>query len=354
MNFATSIRFRTLDVVRLAFVFVVIVAHYGPWDLVAESRLGVSFFFLASGFLMQMRHEVPSLSGFGWGTYLKRRLGLIYPVYWIAMCLPMLAYCMRSGTEVKAGHLLLQAALLQSWYPSIDVFFGIMPAAWFLSSLVWCYVVFPVLSFTLHRWGLCRWGGALLLAMAALAVVTATACEPIQMWTYVLPPARMIDFAAGMFLCQLLREHGDAARLSRHSVALTVVAVVLSAVALLIHRQGWVGYFSNSLLHIPASVALVTACVAVDIRKGGVNWGAVMALLVAANMEIYIFQQPASELVKLLMLAIGKSDMLADKAFRLMLVLVVLIPLALAVNHLFTKRLQRWLRGEGEGRASKK
>ena len=164
----------------------------------------------------------------------------------------------------------------------------------------------------------------------------------------------MIDFAAGMFLCQLLREHGDAARLSRHSVALTVVAVVLSAVALLIHRQGWVGYFSNSLLHIPASVALVTACVAVDIRKGGVNWGAVMALLVAANMEIYIFQQPASELVKLLMLAIGKLDMLADKAFRLMLVLVVLIPLALAVNRLFTKRLQRWLRGEGEGRASKK
>ena len=208
---------------------------------------------------MQMRHEVPSLSGFGWGAYLKRRLGLIYPVYWIAMCLPMLAYCMRSGTEVKAGHLLLQAALLQSWYPSIDVFFGIMPAAWFLSSLVWCYVVFPVLSFMLHRWGLCRWGGALLLAMAALAVVTATACEHIQMWTYVLPPARMIDFAAGMFLCQLLREHGDAARLSRHSVALTVVAVVLSAVALLIHRQGWVGYFSNSLLHIPASVALVTA-----------------------------------------------------------------------------------------------
>ena len=58
MNFATSIRFRTLDVVRLAFVFVVIVAHYGPWDLVAESRLGVSFFFLASGFLMQTDERI--------------------------------------------------------------------------------------------------------------------------------------------------------------------------------------------------------------------------------------------------------------------------------------------------------
>jgi peptidoglycan/LPS O-acetylase OafA/YrhL len=146
--------------------------HMVNWDAkgfwlhaLMGTPLGVSYFFLASGFLLTYAHS----SGAERGTFDTRRFWLkrcvrILPVYYLGLvvALPLLI-----GHGSTPGKTLATLSLLQAWSPSTALYWNY--PAWALSALAFFYVVFPApllaTARTPRRW---------LWVLAALAWIAAT------------------------------------------------------------------------------------------------------------------------------------------------------------------------------------
>jgi len=157
----TNQRFEYFDSLRAIAVVAILVHHiayyvgaqYGAWYSAFCARLGVgvTLFFLISGFLLYRPYAVSMLGGPrapSAGVYAGRRALRILPAYWLAMTLlavwPGLPGVFESEWWALYG-------LLQSY--SLDwLFKGISPA-WSLSVEAAFYVMLPFLALALARAG---------------------------------------------------------------------------------------------------------------------------------------------------------------------------------------------------------
>lgn len=108
--------------------------------------VGVSFFFVLSGFILAYVYlnTDGSLRG-NVGNFWLARLARVYPGYLFAMCLLMLPALRYEDQRVHlALHLTIVTVLLQSWFPSLAMIWN--PPAWSLSAEAFFYVLFPVFA----------------------------------------------------------------------------------------------------------------------------------------------------------------------------------------------------------------
>lgn len=106
---------------------------------------GVSFFFMLSGFVLCHAHgkEVTD-SRFGHKRFIFRQLSKIYPLH-IATLLATILIGIKAGIYPGIGNLALNVTLLQSWIPDPDIHFGFNSVSWFLSDIMFFYLMFPSL-----------------------------------------------------------------------------------------------------------------------------------------------------------------------------------------------------------------
>jgi peptidoglycan/LPS O-acetylase OafA/YrhL len=122
-----------------------------PCDLGARC---CEFFFAASGFLVWISHkskEKPCT----WkasAAYVKTKLISIWPIHFLAFCLCL---CIMPPAEILTLSTLLRGLinllLFQSWIDIEQIFFSFNGPSWFLSSLLFCYFVTPVLLRFIRR-----------------------------------------------------------------------------------------------------------------------------------------------------------------------------------------------------------
>jgi peptidoglycan/LPS O-acetylase OafA/YrhL len=154
-------RFDYFDSLRAVAVVAILVHHiafymggqFTAWYGALSARLGVgvTLFFLISGFLLYRPYAVSMLGGPPSptiGVYARRRALRILPAYWIALTLLAI---WPGLTGVFTSEWWVQYALLQSnrlaW-----IFHGLHPA-WSLSVEAAFYVVLPALALALGRLG---------------------------------------------------------------------------------------------------------------------------------------------------------------------------------------------------------
>lgn len=188
----------TLQSLRFVFVMLIFLSHFDYKDihaLDAGGDCGVAFFFLLSGFVLSLGYG-PQISegSFSFGRFLKRRLLKCYPLH--ILCLLLFLIVSRSAID---GRVILNALLLQSWVPDADYYFSCNSVSWFLSSLMFCYLVFP----SVYR----RISSALTLTVlaAGIAIYLLVPYSRVNAILYVHPLVRFIDFYLGMLLA---RYHG--------------------------------------------------------------------------------------------------------------------------------------------------
>jgi peptidoglycan/LPS O-acetylase OafA/YrhL len=120
-----------------------------------------------------------------------RRLRKIYPLH--LLCLLFFLVVSRSDFDLAV---LLNALLLQSWVPDPNYYFSCNSVSWFLSSLLFCYLVFPLA---------CRrmsvWLTLVVFSACSLAYLVVPA-EKVNAILYVHPLVRFVDFYIGMLLCR--------------------------------------------------------------------------------------------------------------------------------------------------------
>ncbi|MCX5390537.1 acyltransferase [Streptomyces sp. NPDC006482] len=174
--------------------------------------LGVSFFFLLSGFVITWSVK----PGEKLTSYWRRRIVKIFPnhlVTWV-LALTLFAYAYTSKTT---GFLSL--ILVNSWVNKLDVQMSVNAPSWSLCVELLFYLCFPLLLLLVRKIPVNRlylWAGAMVVAMVGVGLVTVNyitnspsnpmiPLSPSQMWfNYTFPPTRMFEFVLGMLVARIV------------------------------------------------------------------------------------------------------------------------------------------------------
>lgn len=210
-------RLPSLTGLRFVAAFLVFCVHVSISGLLAPSHaqhafgravgagaVGVSFFFILSGFVLTWSARPGDTAARFW----RRRGVKIYPNYVIALAVALVGLAVTSraaGLSVVVPNLLL----VQSWWPDPDVHFGANSVSWSLACEAFFYLLFPWLLPLLARIRPGRlWAAAAVCSAAVFCVPVVATLLPAgrHYWfVYVFPPVRLLEFVLGILMAMIVR-----------------------------------------------------------------------------------------------------------------------------------------------------
>ncbi|MBO4159740.1 MULTISPECIES: acyltransferase family protein [Micromonospora] len=301
----------------------------------SAATVGVSFFFLLSGFVLTWSARPDDT----YRGFLRRRLVKIYPNHAVTFGLAMLVFAAASTPWSTA---LLNLLLLQAWVPKPDVFLSVNGPSWSLSCELFFYAMFPLLLPRLARiragqlWACAAGVAGTVIALPVLGSLlpasprfpegfagTVLADQSVdQMWfLYAFPPVRLLDFVLGMLMARIVLTGRWVGPGRGVAFALTVVGYLVGLIVPMT-------YTVNAVLIVP--LALLVPALAVGDDRAGRSWlsSPVMRRLGEASFAFYLVH----EIVLIVLRAgIGFDRELGRGAGLLFVALAFLLSLGLAV-----------------------
>lgn len=186
----------------------------------------VSFFIILSGFLSGYQDEI--VTGLHWKEekdYMLGKVKKLYPLYFVTIlvAIPFSGlvaqisnhdpFGMYGGPETVDVWILLRSLLMiQSWFP--DMYFSFNAVAWYLSTLLFLYLMKKPIELLLHKIRYKKYGKPALVAIGIavlLLMVGYTRWLDIQdmnleFWSYIFPPSRLAEYICGMICGMLVRD----------------------------------------------------------------------------------------------------------------------------------------------------
>lgn len=224
------IRLNTLTGLRFPAAFVVFLYHGAllgflglPWlspenvhdyyrSVHHAGALGVSFFFVLSGFVLTWSARDTDTAPLFW----RRRFLKIVPNYVVTWVLALVVFA-APHTDLKIG--LLNLFMLQVYYPDFSINFGVNPAGWSLAVEAVFYLAFPLLLHLIKKIPVNRIN--LWIAIVGLGIIATPflstqfvpagsvfmAMEPETsvnqyFFSYILPFPRALDFILGILVAR--------------------------------------------------------------------------------------------------------------------------------------------------------
>ncbi|WP_299684128.1 acyltransferase [uncultured Dokdonia sp.] len=141
-------RIEQLTFTRFIAAIAIVIFHYGKEAnlfhkeytsfIFKQANIGVSYFFVLSGFVMIIAYGKNSNINFF--QYIKNRLARIYPVYILAIILILGVFLFQN---INGADLILNLLMLQSWFSGKAL--TINYPGWSLSVELFFYITFPYL-----------------------------------------------------------------------------------------------------------------------------------------------------------------------------------------------------------------
>lgn len=221
---------------KLLFVLSIVVMHAGSPVLGNGADL-CSFFFVISGFFYKG-------DTVGYRKYIWRKISALLPLQWVCLGGIILVSHLSVYWDVIPHLFLFQSYIPYKHYE----FFNYNGVAWFLSSLLFCYAVSPVV----YRYILKVRNKILLLLLLLVTILVLYYCvyNEYRTWfIYISPIFRLIEYSLGITLRRVVDGRGNKLVVSEY------VIIILFGVYLLLLRFG---VFSNTsaILHV-ALIALL-------------------------------------------------------------------------------------------------
>ncbi len=204
---------RPLTSLRFFFALMVFVSHLGfvhpqaPWfaqvyaQVFKEGYIGVSFFFILSGFILAYTYQQRMHTGeVSPRQFWVARFARIYPLFFLTLLLaiPLSMREFLQDAGYWAGRLLCNVSLTHAFVPSQDFFFSFNAPSWSISDEAFFYALFPGLVWLLGRsTGRWLWWGILALVPLGMLVMPAFLHHPLF---YINPVFRVADFLLGILL----------------------------------------------------------------------------------------------------------------------------------------------------------
>ncbi|MFE0106549.1 acyltransferase family protein [Streptomyces sp. NPDC059009] len=251
--------------------------------------VGVSFFFILSGFVL----AYSARPGDSLGAFLRRRLVKLYPNHLVTFAASMILFAAAASTWRQW---LPNLFLVHTWIPRTDSFFSVNPPSWSLTCEVFFYLCFPLL----FRWikkidpaCLWAWAGAV---TAAIVLVPAVAYlwlpdgvmpngYPVSEWqywvVYMLPPVRTLEFVLGILMARIV--------LAERWIGVRVLPVTLLLIACYVVALNVPWLFSLNAATVVPLALLIPAVAADDLRgRPSLFRGRVMVRLGEVSFAFYL------------------------------------------------------------------
>ncbi|MFE0811846.1 acyltransferase family protein [Streptomyces sp. NPDC058794] len=236
--------------------------------LLPAGPVGVSFFFVLSGFVLTYAARPGDTVRRFW----RRRLVKIYPshvVTWSAG----LVLAWVTGAVVTTSTTAAALLLVQAWVPDMILTATVNPISWTLACELFFYLLFPFLYRGLRRlprhrlWPAAGVLVALVMAVPHLARLLPGEVVPLAGWTqtqfwlvYTAPPVRLLEFALGIVLALLVREGMWPVLSVKLAAVLCVAGYAVAGVTTMVTEMPHLWAMASATV-LPLAVLIPTAAV---------------------------------------------------------------------------------------------
>jgi peptidoglycan/LPS O-acetylase OafA/YrhL len=346
-------RLDTLTGLRFFGALAVVFCHVGAQFTNAASLtvlasygyVGVSFFFMLSGFVLTWSANTPNP-----GRFLWMRFARVWPLQFLLAIVAFTVLATQEKLPGTIGHV-ADILLLQAWSPHQGVYFGGNGVSWSLSCEMFFYLLFPFVIGPLSRLrgkGLAVTAGITLVVMTVAPLVAngMHMSGSLSYWLFfIFPPYRFGEFLLGMVLA---RSVSIGVRLARPGLCALFAVLGLGLVmwqltTFTVHTGDAVARPFVALLALPLFSLLLLAAATSDLdgQRTGLSWWLPLRLG-EWSFALYLVHKP----LLLLTLTWGwwqQTGWLADgAAFTAFVALAV--ALAAALHYLTERPIERYLR----------
>jgi exopolysaccharide production protein ExoZ len=279
----------------------------------AAGHAGVDFFFVLSGFIIATVHAGDIGRPRALGGYVWKRLVRIYPIYWIAVAIGVVATLFGLTGSVgfslddgyQAGPIIMSLALL----PQSSPFFGV---AWTLQHEMLFYAIFAILI--VNR----RLGTAAFVAWLSLSILVAIfgtldrlPWAPASLLTGFLGSSYHLQFALGMMVSLSVVQ-----RKLRFPRLTACVGAAVFLLTWAIENAGQIAYLGQAgrFLFGLSAAAMLAGIVTAE-RRGLLKAHRVAVFLGAASYSIYLIHVPTMAVLATL----GHAATIPGWAFMILL-----------------------------------
>lgn len=225
-------------------------------DIFYEGYIGVSFFFILSGFVLGYSYHDKILGGqIKFSQFWLARFARIYPLHLLTLLIAIPLSFKGDSTE-WINRFVLNIFLIQSFVPSSDIYFYFNSVSWSISDEWFFYVMFPFLVFLMLRRRYLKFlPVVILLIPLSLLLVKETYHEK---YFYINPLLRLGDFIIGKMLYRVYRKRQDIEILNNRKVAnmAEIGSILFLAVFIYFHNNVPQG-FRYSCYYWPPMIVLI-------------------------------------------------------------------------------------------------
>ncbi|MEU2349019.1 acyltransferase [Modestobacter sp. NPDC049651] len=359
---------RSLTGLRFVAALLVVLCHCSQYvsglepaqGVVALGYVGVTFFFVLSGFVLAWTAR----DGDTAGRFYWRRFSRVWPLTAVSTVLAA-GVLVLEGTRQSLPRFGVSLALLQSWFPAEDWHDAYNGVTWSLSDEAFFYALFPVAFLVLRRLPLRRSAIVLVgLAVAGTALVVGLApvLAPLagipadgfrDFLLYVFPPFRLLEFLLGVVLALAVKRGWRPALTFRQATWLTAGTYAALCVLALAVGHGHVLAFPLGIadlgMLVPLALLIASAAARdLDGLRPTPMARRSMVRLGQWSFALYLLHELVLRVTGQLM----DDGTLATSLLRLVVSLAVSIALAALAYELFERPVERLLRSLGGRRAA--
>lgn len=197
-----------LTSLRFLFAILIFLHHYpkGEHSVFPEGYLGVSFFFILSGFVLTLGYQERLFDRkIDYTSFVKARIAKLYPIH--LLCFVGAAVLMIFSLGYKnILPAISNLLLLQSWIPQQSYYFSFNAVSWCLSDEMFFYFVFPFMLAFIAKTKRTTIFSLFILVFCLYLLLIQVVPEPyLHAVFYINPLVRSFDFCVGILLCFLFR-----------------------------------------------------------------------------------------------------------------------------------------------------
>lgn len=201
-------RLHFIECFRCILMLLVFWEHY-PHSPIRLGGFAVCFFFMLSGFVLSCGYQDKILTGtVKYKDFIAGRALRIYILHWLLV--PIGFYMHRVDWGYTGKYLVANILLLQSWIPDHYSYYSGNGVSWFLSTLLFCYIVYP---FLIKRLSVLHLKGnmiiGILLFFVRIVLESIIPQDSAVDWLYISPFTRWIDFCMGILVYRFYRQLGQ-------------------------------------------------------------------------------------------------------------------------------------------------